>query len=145
MEALFHEILAPPQDAEAVAVAAAAAAEVMSFGDAACMRDGEGERKESGQEEEEETKSSLEGQRQQPTQQDDEMKKILDEMICMTSDEAPAVTTGMPLEYYGSSLDIGLGLDLGLSMLDFDIGGWDVADVYAAAPVAAHSVSSVVF
>jgi len=144
MEALFHEILAPPQDAEAVAVAAAAAAEVMSLGDAACMRDGEGERKESGHEEEE-TKSILERQRQQPTQQDDEMKKILDEMICMTSDEAPAVTTGMPLEYYGSSLDIGLGLDLGLSMLDFDIGGWDVADVYAAAPVVAHSVSGVVF
>ena len=147
MEALFHEILAPPPDADAFA----AAAQVMDLDGAACMPDDE--RKESGQgaeeKEEEETKKTLEGQRQhqqqQQAQQDDEMKKILDEMIGMTSDEAAAVTT-MPLEYYGSAFGLGLGLDLGLGMsADFDIGGWDVADVYSPAPAAAHSVSGVVF
>ena len=66
-------------------------------------------------------------------------------MIGMTSEEAATVTT-VPLEYYGPALGLGLGLDLGLGMVvDFDTGGWDVADVYSPAPTAAHLVSGAVF
>jgi len=80
MEALFHEILAPPQDADVFA----ATAQVMDLDGAVCMRDDE--RKESGQgaeeKEEEETEKTLEGQQQQ-AQQDDGMKKILPYILSM--------------------------------------------------------------
>jgi len=153
MEALFREILVapqplqPPQDAEAVA---AAAAQVMTGfdADAVCVRDDEDieRKKESGHLKEEVTKKVLEEQRPQQ-QQDYEMKKILDEIICMTSDEeASVVSPCVPFDYNYYSLDhrsalgldIGLDGDLGLDM-DFEIDGWDVTAVNSAT----YSVSDV--